>query len=101
MKRTKNKAVALRYSSHGAPKVTAKGEGLLAKQIIAKAYEHGIPLQQNEELTALLSQVTISEEIPAELYTAVAQLLAFIYHLQGKKPGDARNSSNDKANGNK
>lgn len=100
MKRTKNKAVALRYSGQGAPKVTVKGEGLLAKQIIAKAYEHGIPVQQNDELTALLSQVAISEAIPAELYTAVAQLLAFIYHLKGKKPEDAR-TENNKANGKK
>lgn len=86
----KSKAVALRYNGHGAPKVTAKGDGALAKQIIAKAQEHGIPLKQNEELTALLSQVTIAQEIPSELYVAVAQVLAFVYHLQGKEPKDAQ-----------
>lgn len=93
MKKNKPQAVALRYDGTSAPQVTAKGEGALARQIIAKAKEHGIPLEQNPELTALLAQVRINEEIPTTLYTAVAQILAFLYYIDGKKPGDAKKQS--------
>ncbi|BCA94293.1 flagellar protein FlhB [Legionella antarctica] len=86
MKKKKSLAVALRYDGKGAPLVTAKGEGMIAKQIIATAKEHGIPLEQNEELTTLLSAVSINEEIPQPLYTAVAQILAFLYYVNGKQP---------------
>lgn len=86
MKKPKTQAVALHYDGLSAPRVTAKGEGVVAKQIIAKAKEHGIPIEQNGELTALLSTVRISEEIPKELYLAVAQILAFLYYVDGKKP---------------
>lgn len=88
MKKDKTQAVALRYEGKSAPRVTAKGEGALARQMIANAKEHGIPLEKNEELTALLSEVRLHEEIPPSLYLAVAQLLAFLYHLNGKKPGE-------------
>ena len=85
MKKDKPIAVALRYDGISAPRVTASGEGAIAKQIIAIALEHGIPLQQDEELTALLAEVRINEEIPKALYTAVAQLLAFLYYVEEKK----------------
>ena len=61
--------------------VTAKGEGRIAKQIIATAKAHGIPIEQNEELTTLLATVRINEEIPSSLYNAAAQLIAFLYFL--------------------
>lgn len=83
----KVRAVALQYDGTQAPRVTAKGEGRVAKQIIASAKEHGIPLEKNEELTALLCKVHINEEIPKQLYVAVAQILAFLYHVNGKNPG--------------
>lgn len=86
MKKNKTQAIALRYDGTSAPKVTAKGEGLIARQIIATAKEHGIPLEQNAELTSLLANVRINQEIPRELYTAVAQILAFLYYIDGKKP---------------
>lgn len=86
MKKTKaQRAIALRYDGVSAPRVTARGEGYIAKQIIAIAKAHGIPLEQNEELTELLAHVRINEEIPKPLYTAVAQVLAFLYYLDGKK----------------
>jgi flagellar biosynthesis protein len=88
MKKDIPQAVALRYDGKGAPRVTASGEGLIAKQIIATAQKHGIPLEQNEELTALLSGVRINDEIPKSLYLAVAQILAFLYYVDGKKPED-------------
>lgn len=86
MKKNKPQAVALKYDGKSAPRVTAKGDGALAKQIIAKAKEHHIPIEQNAELTGLLAHIKINEEIPRSLYVAVAQILAFLYHLNGKKP---------------
>ena len=88
MKKNNPVAIALQYDGISAPKVTAKGEGIIAQQIIAAAKEHGIPLEQNEELTALLSGIHLNEEIPKSLYIAVAQILAFIYYVNDKKPGD-------------
>lgn len=87
MKKDKMKAVALRYDGNSAPRVTAKGEGLLAQKIIETAQENGVPLQQNADLTALLSKVRLNAEIPRALYNAVAQILVFLYHVNGKKPG--------------
>ena len=82
----KQKAVALRYDGKSAPRVTAKGEGRIAQKIIETAQTHGVPLQKNDELTALLSKVRLNEEIPRSLYQAVAQILVFLYHVNGKKP---------------
>lgn len=87
MKETKPKAVALRYDGKSAPRVTAKGEGHIAQKIIDTAKEHGIPMEKNEELTSLLSKVRLNAEIPRALYAAVAQILVFLYHVNGKKPG--------------
>ncbi len=79
-------AVALHYDGDKAPTVTAKGSGAVAEQIIALAKEHGIPLQENAALTALLSRLDLGTEIPAELYLAVAEVIAFAYLLSGKRP---------------
>jgi len=81
-------AIALHYNGKSAPQVTATGKGLLAEQIISLAQKHNIPLQHDEELTALLSEVELNDEIPPKLYVAVAQLLTFLYYLNGKTPGD-------------
>ncbi|MDI9818621.1 MULTISPECIES: EscU/YscU/HrcU family type III secretion system export apparatus switch protein [unclassified Legionella] len=88
MKKKKKQAIALHYDGKSAPKVTAKGEGLIAEQIIRVAKQQGIPLQQNEQLTTLLSEVKLNQEIPPKLYIAVAQLLTFLYHINGKTPKD-------------
>ncbi|WP_019215240.1 EscU/YscU/HrcU family type III secretion system export apparatus switch protein [Legionella tunisiensis] len=88
MKKDKQQAIALRYDGKSAPKVTAKGEGLLAEHIVKIARERGIPLQQDKELTALLAEVHLNEEIPPKLYLAVAQLLTFLYYVNGKTPAD-------------
>lgn len=81
-------SVALDYDGQSAPKVTAKGRGEIARQIVEIARRHGIPIQQNEKLTAMLANVELSDEIPPALYVAVAQLLAFLYHINGKRPED-------------
>ena len=84
-------AVALKYDGKHAPKVTAKGEGLTAEQIMALAEQHGIPLQAEPELARILAQVPLGEEIPKELYIAVAQVIAFAYFLSGKTPENFTN----------
>lgn len=79
-------AISLEYSSdQSAPKVTAKGSGIIAQQILQIAQEHGIPIKQDSDLTELLSQVEIDDEIPELLYEAVAQVLVFAYQLSGKE----------------
>lgn len=79
-------AVALQYDGERAPRVTAKGRDEIAEQIIRLAREHGVPMQENEPLAGLLARVELGDEIPEALYLAVAQVIAFAYHLSGKAP---------------
>ncbi|MBN1577941.1 MAG: EscU/YscU/HrcU family type III secretion system export apparatus switch protein [Chitinispirillaceae bacterium] len=81
MKQQRDKAVALRYREHNdrAPKVIAKGEGLIARTIKEIAHENGIPIQRDDALVELLAQIEIDREIPPELYAAIAELLSWIY----------------------
>lgn len=81
-------AIALHYNGKKAPRVTATGEGEVAEEIIKLAKEFNIPLQEDPELTALLAEVKLNDEIPPTLYVAVAQLLTFLYYLNGKTPQD-------------
>lgn len=84
--RTVTMAVALSYDEVNAPRVTAKGGGELAQQIYEIARKHNVPLQENRELVQLLSKLELGEEIPAALYLAVAEVIAFAYYLKGKFP---------------
>jgi flagellar biosynthesis protein len=77
-------AVALHYDRTGAPRVVAKGKGSLGAKIIEVAKEHGIPIEENEVLAGALSNVEIGDEIPAELYKAVAEVLIFVVRLSGR-----------------
>ena len=79
-------AVALHYDGAGAPRVTAKGSGPVAEQILALAREHGIPLHEDPELVALLGRLDLGAEIPRALYVAVAEVIAFAYYLSGRTP---------------
>ncbi len=81
-------AVALHYDEKNAPRITAKGRGEIAEKIIALAEQHSIPLHEDQELVALLAQLDLGDEIPRELYLAVAEVLAFAYMLTGKLPGN-------------
>ena len=79
-------AVALAYSqADAAPRVVAKGRGQIAEQIIAKARENGVYVHESPEMVALLTQIDIDQHIPAELYLAVAELLAWLYSLEHKE----------------
>lgn len=79
-------AVALRYDGRGAPKVTAKGQGVVAESIIDIARAHDIPLDEDPALALALSQIPLGEEIPEALYVAVAEVLAFAFMLSGRMP---------------
>ena len=85
-KEPKRTAIALHYDKKNAPRITAKGNAALADQIVALAREHDIPLHEDKQLAALLSQLELGSEIPRELYIAVAEVLAFAYMLTGKVP---------------
>ncbi|MBZ0105516.1 MAG: EscU/YscU/HrcU family type III secretion system export apparatus switch protein [Sulfuricella denitrificans] len=76
-------AVALAYhAGQSAPKVVARGRGLLADAIIARAKEAGVYVHESPALVSLLMQVDLDQHIPPELYLAVAELLAWLYRLE-------------------
>lgn len=85
-------AIALHYSGEGAPKVTAKGYGAIGESILARAREHAVPIREDAQLCGVLAQVPVGEEIPEELYVAVAEVLAFAYRLSGESPVVPENS---------
>ncbi len=76
-------AVALRYQSEdAAPTLIAKGQGLVAEQIIARAREAGIFVHESKELVSLLMQLDLDQQIPPQLYQAVAEVLAWVYKIE-------------------
>jgi len=82
----KKKAAALRYNSEkeNAPKVVAKGEGEVAKNIIKIAELNNLPIKKDEDLIELLSKVELDKEVPEALYKAVAEVFSFIYRTTNK-----------------
>jgi flagellar biosynthesis protein len=86
-------AVALKYDGRRAPRVVAKGSAEVAEQIIALAKENDIPLHTDPALVGVLSNVPLGDEIPRELYLAVAEVIAFAYLLSGKLPEGYRENS--------
>ena len=90
----KRSAVALTYAeTDSAPRVVAKGHGLIAEQIIARARESGVYVHESPELVSLLIQVDLDQRIPPQLYVAVAELLAWVYRLESGPPGPLPPSS--------
>lgn len=82
-------AVAIHYDGEkGAPRVVAKGRGLLAEEIIERAKAAGVFVHESPELVSLLMQVDLDERIPSELYVAVAELLAWLYRLEQESAGE-------------
>jgi len=78
-------AVALKYEpEEGAPKVVAKGKGLLAELILKIAREKGIPIKEDSKLVRELYKLELEKPIPEELYQAVAAVLAWAYRLNEK-----------------
>ncbi len=81
------KAVVLAYDREAdtAPRVTAKGQGEVALKIIELAEKYGIPIKNDPDLMEVLSSLEINQEIPENIYVAVAELLAFVYGMNQKK----------------
>lgn len=78
-------AVALAYApGDAAPRVVAKGKGLIAEEIINRAKAHGVYVHESPELVTLLLQVDLDDRIPPQLYVAVAELLAWLYRIEEK-----------------
>jgi flagellar biosynthesis protein len=91
----RHSAVALAYAPDDrAPRVVAKGRGLIADAIIANARQHGIYVHESRELVSLLMQLDLDGHIPPQLYVAVAEVLAWIYRLENaavdQPPSDRR-----------
>lgn len=86
MAETRKKAAALRYKPEkdAAPKVVAKGSGKIAERILQVAKEHNVPIKDDPQLVEVLSTLDLYQEIPAELYRAVAEILAFVYRMTKK-----------------
>jgi len=81
-------AVVLSYDAkETAPRVVAKGYGILAETILRTAQEHGVYVHESPELVGLLMQVDLDAHIPPQLYLAVAELLAWLYRLEAGDSG--------------
>ncbi|MGM0844582.1 MAG: EscU/YscU/HrcU family type III secretion system export apparatus switch protein [Bacillota bacterium] len=79
----RKQAVALQYEAdrQQAPKIIAKGKGIIADNILERAKQHNIPVQEDRSLVELLGSLDINESIPEELYQAVAEVFAFLYRV--------------------
>jgi len=86
MKQATPIAVALEFDGVNAPVVNARGIGKIAEEIIKIAEQHGVPLQKDDELIEILADLNIGDEIPENLYIAIAEIIAFAYILSGKFP---------------
>lgn len=86
----KKRAVALQYNpkSDAAPRVTAKGQDHMAERIVELARMHAIPVREDPDLVQILSQVEVTQEIPAPVYHLVAELLAWVYQLNAEFQGN-------------
>lgn len=90
MKRSMKEAVALEYGQQEAPTVLAKGSEEAAMELIAAAKAQGIFIAEDPQLVAALSQVGLSEEIPEELYHAVAVMMSWAFWLKGLAPEETK-----------
>jgi len=79
-------AVALAYKpGSAAPRVVAKGRGLIADEILLRAREHGVFVHESPELVTLLMQVNLDASIPPQLYVVIAELLVWLYRLEERE----------------
>lgn len=81
------RAAALSYGGDGAPKVVAAGRGTLADRILSRAREAGVPVHQDPALADTLAALGVGQEVPEELWMAVAEVLAWAYGLRGRPGG--------------
>jgi len=87
-------AVALAYETGDfAPRIVAKGKGVVAEQIIARAKEHNVFVHESRDLVALLMQVDMDAHIPPALYQAIAEILSWLYHIENNETPAAEPAS--------
>ena len=84
---SKINAIALGYDPEKdvAPRIVASGKGEIARKIIEKAKELGIPIKEDPILALALETIDINETIPPELYQVIAEVFAYIYRIQEKR----------------
>ncbi len=84
--KTRDKAVAIHYDRGraDAPRVVASGRGEVAARIIETARQSGVHIMEDPDLVELLARIPVGEEIPLELYQAIAEVLAFVYRVNGR-----------------
>jgi len=94
-KNVPKKAVALKYDPEqgSAPVVVAKGQGVIADEIMRRAQENGVPLQEDSSLVEVLSKLDLNQEIPPELYKLVAEVLSFVYRSDRRAGLHAKSNS--------
>lgn len=85
-KEERQRAIALRHQlgSLDPPRVVASGAGEIAQRIVELAQAHGIPIHQDPDLIRVLAYLDVGESIPSELYRVVAEILVFVYRLNGQ-----------------
>jgi len=88
-------AVALYYDGDSAPKITATGSEEIARQIIALAIEHEVPIYENPELVALLATLELGDEIPEILYRTIAELICFAYEVKAMSDEEKKQNARD------
>ena len=83
MAKRNRQAAALRYvqGKDASPRLMAKGKGAVADRILEIARRNGIPIREDRELVQVLASLDLYQEIPPELYKAVAEILVFLYSL--------------------
>ncbi len=82
-------AVALSYQPHSpddAPKVVASGQGKVAEQILDVAFREGVKVREDADLAQILAAVDVDSVIPLEAFMAVAEILAYVYRINGQQP---------------
>jgi flagellar biosynthesis protein len=83
-------ALALEYGRNKTPVVSAKGDGELAQRIVREAQRQGVYVTEDPRLLAMLSRLDVGQEIPADMFNAVAVILSWVYWLKGMQPGDEK-----------
>lgn len=78
----RRRVTALRYEGTGSPKVVASGQGHVAERILAAAEAAGVPVREDPQLAAALEGLDLGQEVPEELWVAVAEVLAWAYGLE-------------------
>jgi flagellar biosynthesis protein len=80
----RRRATALRYEGAGAPKVVATGQGAVADRILAHARDAGVPVREDPALASALASMALGQDVPEELWMAVAEVLVWAYGLEGQ-----------------